>query len=160
MRHQIGDGDWVRLDEQGLDLRRRRSADLARRMARRAQWLDHIEREITLAYFDRGLTATEISSMMHEDPRVVRKRLRQIVSRLEDPRCAYVVAHRNAWSKRRREIAEDLFIRGRSMREVSKSRGLSLHAVRKHRDAVDAMALADCEPDRPSRIWQTSERRT
>jgi transposase len=158
MMRQIGSGDWIGHDEKGIDLRRKRSADLARRMTRRAEWLEPGEREITLAFFDRGLNAAQIGMMIREEPRIVRKRLRQIISRLEDPRCAYVVAHRNAWTARRRAIAEDLFIRGRSMREISKERGLSLHAVRKHRDAIDAMTIAQTLTDRPSRTWQHAER--
>jgi transposase len=158
MMRQIGSGDWIGHDENGIDLRRKRSADLARRMTRRAEWLEPGEREITLAFFDRGLNAAQIGMMIREEPRIVRKRLRQIISRLEDPRCAYVVAHRNAWTARRRAIAEDLFIRGRSMREISKERGLSLHAVRKHRDAIDAMTIAQTLTDRPSRTWQHAER--
>jgi hypothetical protein len=38
------------------------------------------------------------------------------------------------------------------MREVSDLLGLSLYSVRKHRDAIEAMTLAD----QPDRAWQDS----
>ena len=159
MQRQCGMGDWISHGYKGVDLRRRRDADLSRRIARRAHWLDKHDREITLAYFERGLTASQISEMSNEDARHIRKRLREIVLRLEDPRCAYVVANRNAWTPKRRAIAEDLFLRGRSMRDVSKTHKTSLHMIRKHRDAIDAMAQADQQQyQRPTRTWQTTER--
>ncbi len=151
-------GVWIDGLDQTLDLRRKQSRSLSTRVIRRAHWLDPYDREIALAYFDRGMKGADIGALLNIDPRHVRKRIKQIVLLLEDPRCAYVVAHRNAWSSRRRMIAEDLFVKGRSMREVSESRGISLHAVRKHRDAIDAMASASLEQGRPSRSWQHAER--
>lgn len=151
-------GAWIEGLDETIDLRRRSTQEKSSRIIRRAHWLDENDREIVIAYFERGMHASEIGTLLNTDPRLIRRRLRHIIQRLEDPRCAYVVAHRNAWSARRRAIAEDLFIRGRSMREISKERGLSLHAVRKHRDAIDAMTIAQTLSDRPSRIWQHAER--
>jgi DNA-binding CsgD family transcriptional regulator len=151
-------GTWIEGLDEAIDLRRRSIREKSSRIIRRAHWLDDDDREIVIAYFERGMHASKIGAFLKTDPRLIRRRLRHIILRLEDPRCAYVVAHRNAWSARRRAIAEDLFIRGRSMREISKERGLSLYSVRKHRDAIEAMTIAQTLTDRPSRTWQYAER--
>ena len=142
MPRGLGDAAWIQDDEQGVDLRRKRNAELARRVTQRASWLDHGERELALAYFDRGMSAASIGAMLGQSPRLVRKRLKHIVNRLVDPRTAYVVEHRNAWAPSRRAVAEELFLHGHSMREVAHRLGLSLHNVRKHRDAIEAMSQA------------------
>ena len=152
-------GAWIGNLDETLDLRRKTSRDRSARIIRRAHWLSPEDREIVLAYFERDMCASEIGQLLKVDPKYVRRQLKQIVHRLEDPRCAYVVANRNAWTPKRRAIAEDLFLRGRSMRDVSKTHKTSLHMIRKHRDAIDAMAHADQQQyQRPTRTWQTTER--
>jgi hypothetical protein len=43
------------------------------------------------------------------------------------------------------------------MREVSDRLGVSLHCVRKHRDAIEAMAAAEDLDSRTSRTWRNAE---
>lgn len=151
-------GMYIEAVDGTLDLRRRQSRTRGSRLVRRAHWLEAQDREITLAYFDRGMNAAEIGTLLSMDPRCVRRRIKHIVARLEDPRCAYVIAHRGGWTTRRRSIAEGLFVRGESMREVSDRLGVSLHSVRRQRDAIEAMTQAQEDTQRPSRAWQRSER--
>lgn len=158
MGRTLDAGTWIEGVDDAIDLRKGSIRERSTRLVRRAGWLDDGDREIVIAYFERGMRASEIGTLLSTDPRLIRRRLKQIINRLEDPRCAFVVAHRGAWSARRRVIAEDLFIRGRSMREISKDRGLSLHLIRKHRDAIEAMTIAQSISDRPSRTWQHAER--
>lgn len=159
MGRTYGTGSGMEQSEHALDFRRRREGELSTMVVRRAHWLRGRDREIAISFFQRGMHATEIASMMRMNARHVRKRIKQIVLRLRDPRCAYVVAHASGWSPRRRQIGEDLYIHGHSMRRISEQRGLSLHAVRKHRDAIDAMAMAAQQGyARPSRAWMGSER--
>lgn len=158
MQQVVGTGEWLENGDESLDLRRKRQSTLSSRLVRRAHWLDPDDRELILAMFDRGLNAARIASMIGQNPRIVRKRIRQLVSRLNDPRVAYVVAHRPGWGRTRSRVARELFIRGRSMRETSDALGLSLHCVRKHRDAIEAMTLADQPGARVSRVWLNTER--
>ncbi len=151
-------GMGIEYVDEAIDLRRKRNSELVNRIIRRADWLDAPDRELILAYFDRGLSAARISAINGSDPRNIRRRVRRLIARLNDPRVAYVVAHSGGWGRSRCSVARELFLRGRSMRETSQKLGISLHSVRKHRDAIEAMALAEQEKQRPSRRWQHAER--
>lgn len=157
MGEQISTAEFMdRLDTE-IDLRRRRSTDRTARIVRRAQWLMPEDRELVLAVFERGQSASSLGSIRGQNPRSIRKRIHQLVARLEDPRLAYVVAHHNAWARTMRSVARELFIRGRTMREVSDELGISLHRVRQLRDAIEAMAQTQ-QPARISRTWLNTER--
>ncbi|MFG0247108.1 MAG: hypothetical protein ACF8MF_13755 [Phycisphaerales bacterium JB052] len=140
-----------------VDLRRRRETRMTDHLVRRAHWLEQEDRELILAVFDRGQSAVSIAKMKHLPVRHVRKQIRHLVDRLNDPRVAYVVAHHNSWNPTMQAIGHELFVQGRTMREVCKDLGLSLHCVRKNRDAIEAMALAKYRPS-PSRAWKRAKR--
>ncbi|MEZ6164220.1 MAG: hypothetical protein R3B67_07265 [Phycisphaerales bacterium] len=158
MGRHTGIGSGIDYVEEQIDLRRKQPGATISRLIRRAQWLSGPDRELFLAYYEQGLCATRIGVMLGMDPRSVRRSIRQMTARLNDPRAAYVAAHCNAWGRSRGAIARELFLRGRSMREVSQKLGISLHCVRKHRDAIEAMSIADRERRRESRAWQRAER--
>ena len=159
MQRTVEAGSWLEQLDESLDLRRKRDASLSSRLVRRAHWLEPEDRELILAVFDRGQTACSIGTISSQPPRVVRRRIKALAERLCDPRVAYVVAHRNAWGSSRRRVTHELFIRGRSMRQVSQLLSISLHCVRKHRDAIEAMVNAADEQrgQRVSRAWRSSE---
>jgi len=142
-----------------FDLRRRRESALSETVARRAHWLDPDDRELVLAMFRDNRPAKAIAAMVHDDPRHIRRRLRRLARRLLDPRVAYVVAHRNAWSPSRQAVAHMLYIQGRPMRQVSDKLGMTLYSVRQHRDAIEAMIRAPSKRQQasPSRTWKTAE---
>ncbi len=150
-------GDTMGRMGEGLDLRRRVEAQASGQLTRRAHWLDPEDRELILAMFDRGQSAASIASISRCSPRLVRRRIKQLVQRLNDPRVAYVVAHHRGWPKARSRVARSLYIRGLSMREASEALGLTLHCVRKHRDAIEAMTLASQASGRVSRTWRSAE---
>lgn len=156
MQQQLG-GDTIGRMHETLDLRRRVEAHASSRLIRRAHWLDPDDRELILAVFDRGQSAASIANISESSPRLVRKRIKQLIARLNDPRVAYVVAHHRQWGRTRQAVGRGLFIRGQSMREVSDRLGVSLHCVRKHRDAIEAMTLADRPGARVSRTWRHAE---
>jgi DNA-directed RNA polymerase specialized sigma24 family protein len=160
MRGVVGTGEWLENAEDTLDLRRKRDSGFSDRMVRRACWLEADDRELVLAMFERGHSAKAIGSMLGQPARVVRKRLRLLVARLSDPRVAYVVAHHNTWGRSRKLVARELFLNGHSMREVSQMLNLSLHTVRKHRNAIEAMTQASQTSQADSsvsRTWRRSE---
>ncbi|MEM1330393.1 MAG: hypothetical protein AAGG07_07515 [Planctomycetota bacterium] len=127
------------------DLRRRRRADTARRLVELADPLPEHERALVRHVFDQGRPVTELAALLGEPVRRVRLRIRKLVDRLTDPRFSFVLARSRDWPSSRRSIAEACFVRGESMREASDRLGMSLHTVRRHRDAVEAMFEAAAE---------------
>jgi ABC-type lipoprotein export system ATPase subunit len=73
---------------------------------------------------------------------MARRRLRRLIERALSPRFAFVVAHRASLGATRRRVAMACIVQGRSLREASGMLGLSLHAVRRHIDAVEALFAA------------------
>jgi len=134
--------DWLDQLGEDMDLRRRREHALTDRIVKRAQWLEPIDRQLVLAMFRDGQSAQSIANRFGGCPRHIRRRIKKLVHRLNDPRLAYVVAHHEKWTKSRRSIARCLFIQGRSMRETTQELGMSFYSVRKHREAIDAMCQA------------------
>ena len=134
--------DWLDQVDERVDLRKKRENSLCDQLVRRAHWLEPTDCQLILAMFRDGHSAVDIAQLVGESPRNVRRRIRWLVNRLNDPRVAYVVAHHDGWSKSRKAIARALFIQGRSMRETTTDLGLSFYSVRKHREAIEAMCNA------------------
>tara|TARA_R110002073_G_scaffold118918_1_gene258323 strand:+ start:170040 stop:170498 length:459 start_codon:yes stop_codon:yes gene_type:complete len=143
---------WLDHMSEEMDLRKRREDSIVDRIVRRAHWLEPHDRELVFSMFRDGHSANTISKITGECPRQVRRRIKRLVSRLNDPRVAYVVAHADAWSKSRKAIARSLYIQGRSMRETTDTLGVSFYCVRKNREAIEAMALA---PKNTTRTWRS-----
>jgi len=158
MGTRMNAGDLVDRFDSELDLRRKRSGTLSDLLVRRAHWLDAEDRELVLAIFERGQSAAAIGTLTSTPARQIRRRIRQLVARLNDPRVAYVVAHKNSWGRTMQAVGRELFIRGRTMRQVSDTLGITLHSVRKHRDAIETMSATERQRHRPSRVWLNAER--
>lgn len=126
-----------------LDLRRRQARAGVERLVERAACLDDDERRLITAIFEDGRPASAFAREHRQDPRLVRRRVRSIATRVLNPRFDYVRNHAERWRPTRRRIATSLYIKGRSMRETAEHLGLSLYLVRLNRDAVEAMFEAD-----------------
>ena len=148
--------DWLDRISDDMDLRKRRENSLTDRIVRRAHWLNPADCELILAMFRDGKSANTIAMLTDDCPRQLRRRIKRLVNRLNDPRVAYVIAHHESWSKSRKAIARSLFIDGRSIRETTDDLGLSFYSVRKHREAIDAMCLASQNSTHAStiRTWR------
>jgi hypothetical protein len=127
----------------GLDLRLKRADALNDHIVQRAEWLEPAERAIVLAMFDEGYSAAEIARLGNLEARIVRARIHRIVSRLSDPKVAYVAQQSIAWSKTRAEIGRCVFLHGKSLRETATELSMSFYLVRRHRESIDAMYDAD-----------------
>ena len=145
---------WLDRMSEDIDLRKKRDDSLTDRLVLRAHWLEASDRELILSMFRDGNSANTIADILGQCPRQVRRRINRLVSRLNDPRVAYVVAHHDHWSKTKRLIAQSLFIEGRSIRETVDDLGVSFYSVRKHREAIDAMCDAEKTPS-PLRAWRS-----
>jgi hypothetical protein len=149
--------DWLDQISEDMDLRKRREDSLTDLIVRRAHWLNPADCELILATFRDGRSASSIADLVGGCPRQIRRRIKLLVSRLRDPRVAYVVAHHEKWSNSRKAIARSLFIEGKSMRESTDELGVSFYSVRKHREAIDAMCHAALSSSQ-LRGWRSSDR--
>jgi DNA-directed RNA polymerase specialized sigma24 family protein len=153
------DLDRLPTDPSGIvDLRRRSSRDMAEAIVARAQHLAGSDRAIIELVYGEGKTAVEVAALRDECPRAVRRRLRSVVSRLQSPLFAFVVAERARFSPVRRRIATMCVLHGHSIRAAAERTGLSLHAVRTHMHAIRALfdAAQQRHPIHPSSPLPTS----
>lgn len=144
------------------DLRRRDRRDYARTLLDRAAWLPAGDRELVEAVFGEGLSVIAYLRRCRDrglepastrgapaggsvSARMARRRLRRLVERVLSPRFAFVVTHRTSLGATRRRVAMACIVQGRSLREAAGMLGLSLHAVRRHIDAVEALFTAERE---------------
>lgn len=149
--------DPSRLAGASPDLRRRSRRAYAETLVQRAAWLPATDRELVEAVFDEGLSVAAYVRRMRErgadihpgrsalTARAARRRLRGLIARVLSPRFVFVVERRTAWAASRRRVAMACVVRGLSLREAAAALGMSLHAVRRHMDAVDALCLAHLE---------------
>jgi len=86
---------------------------------------------------DRGVGPETISCP--SAARAARRRVRRLIERIMSDRFGFVTARRNTWPTTRRRVALACIVHGLSLREASKTLGLSLHTVRRHMEAVDAL---------------------
>lgn len=114
------------------------------------QWAEHLDehdRALVRAIYDRGMPAAEVARATRSEPRVVRRRLRQVTERMTCEAFAAVLRLRAGWPAARRAVAEAVWLRGRTQREAARETGLSLHHVRQEieriRAALEAEGAAD-----------------
>lgn len=117
--------------------------DDARVIVDRARHLPEAERELLMMIFGQGVSVAELVRQREADPaqryaraRTLRKRVHALVTRVLDPRFAYVAQHAGAWPARQRDTARACILRGLSMRKAARELNLSLHSVRRYIDAV------------------------
>lgn len=92
------------------------------------------------AVYGRGVSVGELATAMKLSTRRLRRRIEALVHRLESPTFSMVLAQRDVWPPRLRQVATELFILGRNMRTVARMTGLSYGQVRRQRDALVTMA--------------------
>lgn len=139
------------------DLRRRdfrAGREHAEFLIERADWLPAADRELVAAVFGEGLSVAAYTRRCRErgdadqTARANRRRLRGLIARLISPKYAFVIDRRGSWPIARRRVAMACCVQGLSYRQAARALGLSLHAVRRHIDAVEAAYLAHIESTR------------
>ncbi len=128
---------------QTADLRRNLPADEASVIADRAEWCLPEERALIDAMYRQGLNATQIAQLRSVPVRVIRRRIRAVVTRVTSHRFVFVMRHRDQWPPTRRRVATACILQGRSFRQAATHLRISLHTVRRQMDAVNAMCDAD-----------------
>ncbi|MFN0010375.1 MAG: hypothetical protein ACKVS8_01895 [Phycisphaerales bacterium] len=125
-----------------VTLKRARARAFAERAAQRAAHLPEAERLLVLAICQQGQSATHLAALMGKPSRTIRRRIRNLLRRVMTPEFALVVASRQDWAPTMRDVATACIINGRSLTAAARDLSLSYHIVRRHRDAIVAMARA------------------
>lgn len=137
------------------DLRRRVRREAVETILHRAVWIDPSDRVLVEAVYRDHRTVADLARLLGTDDRSLRRRVRRIVQRLLSPQFVFVASSmaRSAtsrrpsspaspppgpWSDTRRRVAEHCVLNGRSLRDAARALNLSLHVVRRHRDALHA----------------------
>lgn len=137
-------GAWRHVDpDAALDLRRRVRRDRVERILARAVFLPPADRLLIEAYFRDGHTIKLLAQACDTDPRVLSRRLRRLSERLLSDRFAFVLRHQDTWSPSRRRVACAMILHGHSMRAAASLLRMSLYAVRRHAEAIDALYDSD-----------------
>lgn len=127
---------WLGDRSDQFDLRRTRDDRTADRVVSRAEWLPEPERSLILSVFRDGTPVATLARVREGDPRTLRRRVARAASRLLDDRAAFVALRMHAWPPPRQRVARAIFHHGVSLRQAARDTGLTLHAVRTHRDAI------------------------
>lgn len=149
--------DWLDHAHTTIDLRKSHDRAKIDTIATRAEFLLHDEREFVLAMFRDGKPATDIARLRNQPPRIVRKAIRRALARLNDPSFLFVVRAAPNWSPTRRRVAVAIFRAGHSIRQTAHELNLSVHEVRRHRDAVLALVAQErrASPSTTDRGWRS-----
>lgn len=148
-RARASGGIGTRIDpSDAWDLRRKRRREVVERIVQRAELIAPADRTLVLAYYRDGQSASDIAQLAGEPVRTLRRRLRRIVQRLLSPRFEFVATRIHTWTPTRRRVAGACVLEGRTLRDTSVRLGLSLHSVRRHHDAVQAMFEDEAGGDR------------
>lgn len=132
----------------GLDLRRGVQRGLAEALVERAALLPAPDRYLIEGVFRDGRTIAELAALWGEDPepgqtpRALRRRLHRLVARLRSPAFVLVAEQQERWEGPMARVGAACVLRGRSMREAAGELGMSIHTVRRHLDAIMALASA------------------
>jgi len=143
----------ARVVDEASDLRRRHQRETIDRLMDRAAHLPAPDRLLLEAVYRDGRSARELASLSGQSPRRVRARIKRLTRRAMSPEFRFVARELElsaagagaeggrggpAWTRTRRTIARAIYLEGRSMREIVRTTGLSLHTVRAHRGAIEA----------------------
>lgn len=122
------------------DLRRKRSREITTELLERSHWLAPEDRALMLAVLRDNLTAAEVALARAERPRIVRRRISQLIKHMSSPLFNFAVNNAPRWPEVRRAIATSVVLRSRSNREAAAELGLSLHTVRSEMHVIQALA--------------------
>lgn len=153
--------------ERIADMRRRRNAEAAELVVRRAEFLAPEDRALLRAIYADGLSISQVALLRQTAPttntlaaqgsdttpasgavsrpgvagaRRVRARVRALVERALSPMFVFVASRQADWTPTRRRVAQAVYLHGMTLREAASALGVSLHVVRRHADAVRTLA--------------------
>ncbi len=130
-----------------IDLRRRSVRDRAEQFVALAEWLHPTERALIESVFDRGMTVSELALMSGGDPRLLQRRLRRLLRRMNSREFREVIRRADLWPVMRRGIARACILQGLTLRRAAEELGLSVHTVREQLAIIRAAISGGEDPD-------------
>lgn len=125
------------------DRRRREGREASETILRRAQWLPRVERELIRAVYGDGRKPSQVGVLIGASDRVMRARVRRIVTRMASREFMFVIRRRRSWPEERGRVATALFVEGRPLRAVAREQRVTVHAVRREWDLVRALCAEE-----------------
>lgn len=104
-----------------------------------AESLSPGDRALIRSMYDRGMSAAELARAAGVGAQGIRRRIRRLMDRMADPMFRYVLHSKQHWPRARMRVAEMIFLQGAGQRETAAALSMSLHNVRQHAAAVQAM---------------------
>lgn len=136
---------------------RARRRIIATTIVDRCQALPEDERDLLLAVFEQGRTIQQVVRRQDPDPATLsrrsalaRRNLRRLVRRILCPTFDVVRRLGPSWPPAMARVGHACFIRGLSMREAADALDISLYNVRRHAQAIRAIALASLNTPSPA----------
>jgi DNA-directed RNA polymerase specialized sigma24 family protein len=140
------------------DLRCRQGRRYTELVLQRAEHLPPGDRDLIRAVYALGRSVQEIARLsaaaLGREPRpnecrLLRRRVRRLLARLEDPLFGFAAERCKVWPPTMRRVAELCVLGGQSQREAMAALGLSYHTVRRHWQAITDMARAEAPREQP-----------
>ena len=118
------------------DLRRREPRAHAEAILALARFIQPQDRALLTAIYEQGHCAAQLAALTHQDPRTIRRRIRNLLTRFKSPLFAFVATNLRQWPPTRQRIAVLCILQGIPIREAAARTGLTIHAVRRHLDQI------------------------
>ena len=115
---------------------------LCEQVLNRAGFLPAADQALLEHVLARGVLPREIARLEGGgDARVraIQERVRSLVRRLLHPDVVCVIRHHEQWPEDLRQTALALWVRGETLRDNARSRGLTIYRVRQHVQAIRAL---------------------
>ena len=117
--------------------RRTLSRQRAERLLRLAESLPAGDRALLKQVFEHGQSAAEIARLAQQNPQTVRRRVRQLLRRVESPMYRFVAGHLDMLPRELQPTARRHILEGLSLRQTALATGQTLHRVRRHRQSIE-----------------------
>lgn len=143
-----GDGGAL----EASDRRRRTTREFAEMVVSRSEWLLPADRALIRAVYEDDRPAAEAARLCGVRPDSIRRRMKTLIARMTTPAYALVATGRGSWPPKMRKVATACFLHGLTMRAAAEELEMSLHDVRRHRDAVQALVDEQAHRAREKRV--------
>lgn len=107
---------------------------------RRAEHLDAVDRLLLEQVFVHGVTITDLARFRGERRERLGRRVASLMRRIGSPMFVYVAGHLDLLPSPARRAADLFYLKGRSLRDIARETGMTLHHVREHIRMVRALS--------------------
>jgi DNA-directed RNA polymerase specialized sigma24 family protein len=98
----------------------------------RARFLDPVDRTLVEQVLAKGVLPRELAVVAGVSTRSIQRRVRELLSRLNDPQVLAVLRQHGQWEPEVAEVALAVWVRRWTLRDTARRMNLSLHQVRQH----------------------------